>query len=161
MSLYDWLAPDLGFPDKKMWERLSKRYPSENWSRARVHDIYRWYEVAINQHAIPYYDVDIGDQTIFNWIKQHTPYSSTQIDHFAEVFDEGIREMWIEPKYVGIGSAPSQIGLDLKNVADEVADTYSPTKAIDRIKWLAIIAIVGYSAYHVMPIIGKLGKKLR
>lgn len=127
-NFFGTILPDFGFPDKQMWNVLREKYPNENWDRGQTFDLYKWYETGINS-SVPPFDIDTGNTEIFSWMKDNSPYTDNKVQHWANAFEKGIKENWIEGHYIGIGMAPAHQGSqivegvkDLKNLPGKLGE---------------------------------------
>ena len=150
------LLPDFGFPDKKMWNILRDIWPGDIWDRNQVFDLYKWYETGLKE-GVPFYDVDLNNKQIFDWMKLNSGYTDDKINHWAAVFKRGIMENWIEGIYVTAGMAPEHEG---RKIADFLSDPFAKLgSGADKATWLLVAATGLIVAYYGMPIISKTFKK--
>jgi hypothetical protein len=142
----DWTTPDIGFPDRRLWIELSNTYPLEKWTREKVSDIYRYYEIGVSNHNVAPFNLNTRKRDIFAFIKNNSSYPAFHIDHFAEMFEKGASEGWIDPKYLNAGKAPSQIS----EIATAV--TGGASSAVSKLTLLLGVSAGLYAMYLLTPI---------
>jgi hypothetical protein len=153
MSLYNFfgnILPDFGFPDKRIWAELSYMYPAENWDRGQVYDLYKWYQTGI-ENGQPAFNYDRGNTQIFEWIRNNSPYTSTKVTHWKNVFITGVKDNWIEGKYIGTKLAPAN---ESREISEGIASVPQVLDiGLGKVTTVLVAGSVLLVAYYGLPLI--------